>query len=158
MADDRDPSRRDVVRTALVVGAVSSGLVTSPADTAASAPHPERAQDLIDRIAAIPLDPPRIDEARVDAAMQRALDAAGMARRTLRWFADPAAAHRHVYAVVHAAARDAAGNTFPGDLDIPAWHAAMAATWDRAWRDAHRNAPEAARRRGPRLAQGLVGT
>jgi hypothetical protein len=145
MADDSDPSRHDVMRTGLAVGAVSSGLVPSPADAVASEARPEQAQDLIDRIAAIPLAPPHIDERRVDAALQQALDAAGVARRPLRWFADAAAAHRHVYAVGHAAAREAASNTFAGDLDIPAWHAAMAATWERAWRDAYRNAPEAAR-------------
>jgi hypothetical protein len=146
MADDRDPTRRDVLCTSLAVGAVSSGLLPSSADAAASAPSPERAQDLIDRIAAIPLAPPHIDERRVDAAMQQALDAAGMARRPLRWFADPASAHRHVYAVGHAAAHEAARDAVTTDLDIPAWHAAMAATWDFTWRDAHRDAPEAARR------------
>src|SRR6516165_9442729 len=129
MADDRDPTRRDVLCTSLAVGAVSSGLLPSSADAAASAPRLKRAQDLIDRIAAIPLAPPDIDERRVDAAMQQALDAAGMARRPLRWFAGAAAAHRYVYAVGHAAAHDAASSTFAGDLDDPAWHAAMAATW-----------------------------
>jgi len=145
MADNDEPIRRDVVCTALAVGAVSSGLMASPADAVASALRPERAQDLIDRIAAIPLAPPDIDERRVDAAMQQALDAAGMARRPLHWFADPAAAHRHVYAAGHAAARQAARNTVASDLDIPAWHAAMEATWDRAWRLAHSEAPKAAR-------------
>jgi hypothetical protein len=145
MADDRDPSRRDVVCTALAAGAASSGLLALPADALASALRPELAQDLIDRIAAIPLAPPHIDEPRVDAAMQQALAAAGMARRPLRWFADAASAHRHVYAMGHAAARRAAGDAGSGDLDIPAWHAAVAATWDFTWRDAHRDAPEAAR-------------
>jgi hypothetical protein len=104
------------------------------------------ADDLIERIAAIPLAPPHLDEERVDAAMQQALDAAAIARRPLRWFADSAAAHRHVYAVGYAVARQAARDSVTEDFDGPAWHAAMAATWDRAWRDAYRDAPEAARR------------
>jgi hypothetical protein len=48
--------------------------------------------------------------------------------------------------VGYAAAREAARNAITADLDIPAWNAAMATTWDRAWRDAHHDAPEAARR------------
>ena len=40
-------------------------------DVAPSVPHLERAQDLADRIAAISLAPPHIDERRVDAAMHR---------------------------------------------------------------------------------------
>ena len=146
MAHDDDPSRRDVMRSGLAVGAVSTGLIPLPAWAVASAPPLERTQDLIDRIAAIRLAPPYIRRSRVDAAMQQALAAADMAPRPLRWFADPASAHRHVYAVGHAAACEAAGNAVTSDRDIPAWHAAMAATWDPAWRDAHRAAPETARR------------
>ena len=146
MADDHDPSRRDVMRTALAVGVVSSGAVPSLAGAIAPARRSERPQDLLARLAAIPLAPPQVDERRVDAVLQQALDAAGMARRPLRWFADSASAHRQVYAVGHAAAREAARNAITADLDIPAWHASMQTTWDRAWRDAHRDAPETARR------------
>ena len=145
MANDRDPSRRDVVCTALAVGVVSSAPLSSAAHAVASAPPIERTQDLIDRIAAIPLAPAHLDEPRVEAAMQQALDAAGVARRPLRWFPDSLSAHRHVYAVALAAARDAARAATTANLDTPAWNAAMEATWDRAWRDAHDEAPKAAR-------------
>jgi hypothetical protein len=146
MVDDSDPSRRDVMRTVLAVGAVSSGLVPSPADAAGSAPRPERAQHLIDRIAAIRLASPSLDEQRVEAAMQQALDAAGVARRPLRWFADSISAHRQVYMVAYAAARRAAHEAPGADLDTLAWNAAMESTWDRAWRTAHHQVPKAAHR------------
>jgi hypothetical protein len=146
MVDDRDPSRRDIMRAGVAVGALSAGLVAPSAGAVAPAPSLDRTQDLIDRIAAIPLASPRIDRQRVEAAMQQALDAAGMARRPLRWFPDSLSAHRHVYAVAFAAARDAARAATAANLDTPAWNAAMAATWDRAWRDGRDDAPKAAHR------------
>src|ERR1700751_6001959 len=115
-------------------------------DVAPSVPHLERAQDLADRIAAISLAPPHIDERRVDAAMQRALDAAGVTRRPLRWFPDSLSAHRHVYAVAFAASRKAVRNAVTVHPDTAAWNAAMESSWDRAWRMARYDASEAARR------------
>jgi hypothetical protein len=53
-------------------------------------------------------------------------------------------AHRHVYSVAASAARQALRDAPTVDLDTPAWNAAMAATWDRAWRIAQQRAPKAA--------------
>lgn len=145
MADDTDLSRRDVMRAGLAVGAAASGLVPAPAGAIATErPRLERVQDLIDRIAAVRLARPRIRLGRVEAAMQRSLDVVGVPRRPLRWFPDSMSAHRHVYSVAAAAARQAARDAPTADLDTPAWNAAMEATWDRAWRVAHRRAPKAA--------------
>ena len=146
MTDDTDLSRRDVLRATLAVGAATSGLVPMPTGAAAHGRQLERVEDLIDRIAAVRLARPRLRRRAVETAMQASLDAAGVPRRPARWFPDSISAHRHVYAVAHAAARQAARDAPAAHLDIPAWNAAMDATWDRAWRDAQQQAPKAADR------------
>src|SRR5262249_46254190 len=52
----------------------------------------------------------------------------------------------HVYLVAFAAARSAALAAPGGDLDTPAWNAALESTWDRAWRNAHHQVPRHAHR------------
>jgi hypothetical protein len=106
--------------------------------------------DLIKRIGAIELTRPRLDTAAVAAAIDGALAAAGLPSRPLHWFADSISAHRHVWAVATAAARQAAERIIaeaPGrDLDVPARKAALAAAWEPAWRRIHEAAPKKARR------------